>query len=200
MSFTLQGAIKGKYDGLAPTFKATLGALTSYEYDIHGILGGRVSDFQFGSIYWSAATGPHVVAHGIWGKYNSLNPTFKISLGMPTSDEHDLEGVPGGRVNDFQFGSIYWSAATGSHVVAHGIWQKYTGLSLADRKHLGMPTSDEQGPPTGRVNTFQGGSITWSSAGGSIVYLNPTPPPLVRPPHIPPLPLPAPILHLPSYF
>jgi len=72
MAFTLQGAIKAKFDSIGATAQASLGQLTSNEEDVPGVPGGRVSNFQTASIFWSAATGPHIVRAAIWAKYMSL--------------------------------------------------------------------------------------------------------------------------------
>lgn len=183
--FTLQGDIRHKYNSLDPAMRAGLGGLASNEHDT-GFPGVRVSNFQFGSIYSSPSNGSHVISYGIWEKYNSLDPAIKVSLGMLTSDEETVIQVPGGRFNSFQFGGIYWSAATGAHVMYHGIWAKYNSLPLPARGWLGMPISDEQGPPTNRENVFQGGSISWTPSGGAVLHLNNTPArsqplPVVRP-------------------
>ena len=59
-----------------------------------------MNTFQGGTIYWSPATGAHVVYGGIGGKYNPrLGGTFgTVSIGLPTSDEANVPGVPGVRV------------------------------------------------------------------------------------------------------
>jgi hypothetical protein len=69
---------------------------------------GRKSEFEHGSIYWSASTGAHEVYGDIRARYNALGAE-KSSLGLPTSGEY---AVSGGRRNDFEHGSLTWTAST----------------------------------------------------------------------------------------
>ena len=68
-----------------------------------------------GSIYWSSGTGAHLI-------YGVLRATWanlgweRSRLGYPTSDEF---GIPGGRRNNFQHGTISWYSANGAVKVAY---------------------------------------------------------------------------------
>ena len=88
-------------------------------------------------------------------------------LGLPTSDEKPVPGVPGGRMNSFQGGDIYWSVTTGRHVVYGAIGAKYNSLG-GPNSYMGYPTSDMQGAGDGKgfYNTFQHGSLYWSPTPG----------------------------------
>ena len=66
-------------------------------------------------------------------------------LGAPASDEMNVPGVAGARMNTFQGGTIYWSPGTGAHVVYGGIGTKYN--SLGGPAGYGLPTSDEANLP-----------------------------------------------------
>jgi LGFP repeat len=72
--------------------------------------GGVTAD---ASIYWTPATGAHEVHGAIRLNWQQLGWETSF-LGYPVSDEHD---VPGGRQNDFQNGSIFWSGPTGTQVL-----------------------------------------------------------------------------------
>ena len=74
-----------------------------------------MNTFQGGAIYWSLATGAHVVYGAIGGLYNSLGGPASF-LGLPISDEL---GIPGGRVSYFQdIGrAIVWTPSRGAYVV-----------------------------------------------------------------------------------
>lgn len=76
---------------------------------------GRYSKFQKGSekgaIYWTPSTGAYEIHGGIDAKWSSLGGEQSF-LGYPTSDETPT-GNSGGRYNNFQGGSIYWSPRTG---------------------------------------------------------------------------------------
>ena len=120
-----------------------------------------MTTFQGGTIYWSPATGGHVVYGGIGAEYaatanerDAYGTVVQRILGMPTSDEAGVPGVPGARMTTFQGGTIYWSPATGGHVVYGGIGAEYAATAnerdaygTVVQRILGMPTSDEAGVP-----------------------------------------------------
>ena len=62
-------------------------------------------------------------------------------LGVATSDEKNVPGVPGARMNTFQGGAIYWSPSTGAHVVYGAIGAKYN--AMGGPTQFGLPLSDE---------------------------------------------------------
>jgi uncharacterized protein with LGFP repeats len=127
---------------------------------------GRYNAFQYGYILWSAATGAHEIHGAILNEYATLG-WQNGPLGFPTSDETDTARHDG-RFNNFQYGNIYWSPATGAHEVHGAIWSEYTHLGW-ELSFLGFPTSDESDTyrHDGRYNTFQGGTIFWSPATGA---------------------------------
>ena len=160
-----------------------LGAPTSGEINVPGVPDALMETFQGGTIYWSPTTGAHVVYGGIGAEYKALahetdlfGRNVQLVLGLPTSDEMDVPGIPGARMNTFQGGAIYGSLATGAHVVYGGIGAEYKALAhetdLFGRNVqlvLGLPTSDEMdvlGVSGARMNTFQGGAIYGSLATG----------------------------------
>jgi hypothetical protein len=171
------GAIGAKYDSLGGP--AAYGLPTSDEADAPGVPGVRVQQFHDGDYYaglieWSAATGAHTVYGAIGAEYMALaNETdyygtdVQTILAAPTSDEMDVPGVAGARMNTFQGGEIYFSPGTGAHVVYGGINQLYSWSMGGPTSYLGLPTSDEEGVPSGRVSYFQGGKIVWTPGGGA---------------------------------
>ena len=74
--------------------------------------------------------------------------------------------VPGGRVQDFTRGRIYWSSTTRAHAVHGSIGRRYDGLG-GPGGLLGLPTTDETATTGGRVSRFQHGSIYWSAGTGA---------------------------------
>ena len=69
-----------------------------------GVPGARMTTFQGGTIYWSPATGGHVVYGGIGAEYaatanerDAYGTVVQRILGIPTSDEAGVPGVPGAR-------------------------------------------------------------------------------------------------------
>jgi uncharacterized protein with LGFP repeats len=165
------GAIGAKYEAVGgPT---TYGLPVSDEANVTFVSGARVSFFQGGrAIYWSQTTGAHLVYGAIEAKYlatanerDYYGQNVKTLLGAPTSDEMNVPGVPGARMNTFQGGTIYWSSATGAHVVYGGIGAKYESIG-GPASFLGLPTSDElQYGPHGRISYFQHGRIVFDHTG-----------------------------------
>lgn len=128
---------------------------------------GYYSEFAGGCTYlWSSATGARSTAGAIRNRYTSLGRQQSF-LGFPTVDQ-----VPGrygtGAVGAFQGGLISWSAATGARWIRGDIRTKYVALG-AETSFLHYPTTDQRvtGSGVGRYQTFQGGSIFWSSATGA---------------------------------
>ncbi|MDQ0383049.1 GH25 family lysozyme [Amycolatopsis thermophila] len=104
----IQGAIRSKW--AARGWETGLGYPTTDESTTpDGI--GRYNHFtNSASIYWTGATGAWSLYGAIRDKWASLG--WETSpLRYPTSDEY---GVPGGRRNDFQNGTITWYSANGS--------------------------------------------------------------------------------------
>lgn len=155
------GAILGKYDLLGGP--GTLGMPTTEEIDTAGRAGGRVSNFQRGSIYWSTATEAHTVVGGIFSRYVIAGGPGV--LGLPTGDESDVSGKPDSRVSTFERGRVYWSMTTDAHALQGGILTKYD--RLGGPSVLGLPLGDESdvpGKPGARVSVLQRGRIYWSMA------------------------------------
>ena len=124
-------------------------------------------------IYNSPSTGAHEVHGAIRAEYaatanegDAYGTVVQQILGAPTSDEMDVPGVAGARMNTFEGGAIYWSPGTGAHVVYGGIGAKYNSLG-GPSSFLGLPTTDELGMPGGRVSYFQHGWIAWTPGGGA---------------------------------
>jgi uncharacterized protein with LGFP repeats/GH25 family lysozyme M1 (1,4-beta-N-acetylmuramidase) len=125
---------------------------------------GTFSHFQGGSIYWSPGSGIHYVVNGIRAVYLGWDAERGF-LGYPISDESSRDNV--GVFNHFQYGSIFWSPAGGTHYVANAIRARYLALN-AELSYLGYPTSNEYGIPGGARTDFQHGTITWNAATGEV--------------------------------
>ncbi|QXG76197.1 Ltp family lipoprotein [Modestobacter sp. L9-4] len=125
---------------------------------------GAVNHFQYGSIYWSPASGAHAVRGAIrdtWAALGWENGT----PGFPVTDESPVRGGAG---QHFQGGSIYWSGPTGAHEVHGAIRDKWASLGW-ENSELGFPTTNELGTPNRRgvYTGFSGGSIYFSPATGA---------------------------------
>jgi hypothetical protein len=168
-----------------------------YKYlgGVHGSLGrgegvelatpvgsGFYQRYKNGAIFWSQNTGTRVLSGPIWDEYEATgnvrdccDRVVQNLLGLPTSNELNVPGVPGALMNTFQGGTIYWAANTGgAHAVYGAIGDKYN--SLGGPAVEGLPTSDEQPfadnniAPVFRVQAFQNDSIYWSSTTGHTIY------------------------------
>lgn len=104
----LYGAIYQKFVALGGVYSSL-----SYPLNSESAAGskGRFNDFQNGaSIYWSGATGACLIYGEIHKKWSDLGGVQSF-LGLPSTDETGA-GSRGGRFNDFEGGSIYWSPYT----------------------------------------------------------------------------------------
>ena len=129
--------------------------------------GGAYQSFQHGKIYWSAATGAHLVWGGIAAKWVTLGGEAG-RMGYPITDEKPAKG---GAYQSFQRGKIYWSAATGAHLVWGGIAGKWVTLG-AEAGRMGYPITDEYVLTPGTIaQDYQGGRIIWSAVAGAKVLL-----------------------------
>jgi uncharacterized protein with LGFP repeats len=157
--------IRGVYDAIGG-----LGSFMGYpvtgEYTCPDGTGKYVHFQDGGSIYWHPSTGAHTI-HGairnVWASYG-WETSF---LGYPTTDE-TLVPNRTGFYNHFQNGSIYWSQASGAHVIYGLIRDKWAQLGW-ETSTLGYPTTDETGTPdgVGRYNHFERGSIYWTPSTGA---------------------------------
>ncbi|UNT00817.1 hypothetical protein MMF93_33265 [Streptomyces tubbatahanensis] len=118
---------------------------------------GRYTHFQGGSIYWSAATGSHAVWGAVRGQVAG-DGLGDIRARLPKSDE--LKNADGKGVRqEFEGGTVYWSAATGAHPVWGKIgatWGEYGWENSA----FGYPVSDET-DGTGSWTDGRGGVHTY---------------------------------------
>ncbi|WP_172421791.1 glycoside hydrolase family 70 protein [Enemella evansiae] len=125
--------------------------------------GGCVQRFQGGLIYWSRATDSRVVLGAIEQAY--ANQGWENGIGYPQVNE--FCGLrDGGCGQHFQYGSIYWSPASGSWVVKGAIRDEYAARGW-ENGPLGYPVSNEQCDAGGCVQYYQRGRITWNLRDGA---------------------------------
>ena len=129
------------------------------------VAGTRVQEYQYGRLYWSAATGTHLLRGEILAAY--LAAGGPAALGAPTVDETPAAGGRG-QLNHFSGGaSIFWSPTTGARVVQGEIWQAYRASGW-ETGPLGFPVSSEGAAAGGgRVSHFEFGDVYWSGATGA---------------------------------
>ena len=125
--------------------------------------GGRVSWFEQADIYWHPNVGAFEVHGAIKDKYNVLGASGSF-LGYPISDENILmgDGREIGRSGNFEYGTVFWSGATGAFEMHGLLVQTYMRDFGGPAGELGFPTSDELSSPQGvyRFNNFQNGVLT----------------------------------------
>ena len=143
---------RGGFAGMGfPTTKESCGLRNS----------GCSQDFDGGLII-ASATSRGFVKGGIRSKWQSMAAQNGI-LGYPSGDESCL-GAVRTCVQNFQGGTLIWSAKTGAVVVRGGIYSRYWAEGFL-QGFLGLPLKDEvcKLRDGGCVQTFQHGQIMWSS-------------------------------------
>jgi uncharacterized protein with LGFP repeats len=107
-AWSIHGSIRDRWTSMGRETSVLGYPITDENSTPDGV--GRYNHFQGGSIYWSPSTGAWEVHGNIRNTWSSLG-WERSRLGYPVSNEY---GVPGGRRNDFQHGSITWIAASGA--------------------------------------------------------------------------------------
>ncbi|WP_245717472.1 alpha/beta hydrolase-fold protein [Nocardia jejuensis] len=136
---------------------------------------GVVQGFEHGPMYFSSATGAHLVQGLILGKYSQLG--FENSaFGFPVAEEAPLKDL--GRYSRFEGGSIYWSPLSGAWGVRNGPVMDAWGALGFENGALGYPIGDEGPGAGGTQQMFQGGSITLRDGRTLVATLDGRPIPL----------------------
>ena len=117
--------------------------------------GGYLTTFRGGTVYWSPGTGAKVVRGAILERYVAAGGP--AALGYPTTDDGPAPGDGGAKVA-LQGGAVYWSPATGAHVVVGEAADHYVELGETT-SWLGYPTSDTEETPEGTHTEFEHGVI-----------------------------------------
>lgn len=132
--------------------------------------GGCYRDYQKGSIYWSPASGAHIVLGAIAARW-AISKWERGLLGYPISDEN-CTLISRGCVQQYQGGKIYWQSSVGAHSVHGGIGSKWSQMGY-ERSPLGFPVGEEScaGAPVSCIQSFLGGTIAWKAGVG--VSVNP---------------------------
>ena len=151
-------AINAAYDaGGGPT-----GALGPRDGDVYPVGEGFGQNFAGGKIFFTPATGAHVMTGAILEKYLSLGGPADSDLGFPTIDE-GAGRAPDSRNTTFSAADnpvIFWTPGTGARVVRGAInaaWDKLGGSA----GQLGVPAEDEM---------YRSGTVTQAFTGGELSY------------------------------
>jgi uncharacterized protein with LGFP repeats len=127
--------------------------------------GGCAQDFQYGSVFWSPATGAQVVSGPTRAKYDAVGRERGI-LGYPTV-EMACGLVRGGCFQVFQHGTVYQSPA-GTYIAKGGLGHTWMLLG-AENGSMGYPVSDEYCGlrENGCFQLFENGSVYYAPATGA---------------------------------
>ncbi|MQA33270.1 hypothetical protein [Modestobacter roseus] len=128
--------------------------------------GGCFQEFQTASVYWSPSTGAHTVGSQVREKWGTTGWEGGF-LGYPVTDQTAILGG-GAAYAHFQGGSVYWSPATGAHVLGGVVYDRWA-TSGWENGSLGLPVTDLAVAPdkVGLYAHFQRGSIYWTPSTGA---------------------------------
>lgn len=173
-AFEIHGAIRDHWEHARGLAKL-LGPLASDESDVRAH-GARRSVFEQGEIYWSSGRGAWEITGRPSIDYEQMGGSVSV-LGLPVGAP---ERIPGGTMQRFQGGQLYYRTdATRAYEVHGAILTKF--LATGGPAAWGFPVSDEEDvrlapsnmidpPPTGaRQSRFewQRATFLWSVASGA---------------------------------
>jgi uncharacterized protein with LGFP repeats len=130
--------------------------------DVYPVGEGFGQNFASGKIFFTPATGAHVMQGAILDKYESLGGPAGGDMGFPTIDE-GAGRAANSRNTTFSASDspvIFWTPDTGAHVVRGPInaaWDKLGGSAGP----LGVPSDDE---------VYGGAVVTQKFTGGELSY------------------------------
>ncbi|MFK0002049.1 GDSL-type esterase/lipase family protein [Paenarthrobacter sp. NPDC090522] len=132
--------------------------------------GGSAQQYQRGTIVWSPATGARVLTGAIRAYWSSTGGQ-NGALGYPVGEENRQANFV---YQQFQGGTVYWSAATGAHSTTHGdIHNRYVALG-GGAGQLGLPLTDKIPKAGGLVQQFANGWIVWGPGSGTRIVGHPS--------------------------
>lgn len=138
---------------------------------------GKEQVFQKCRMYYKNGTGRAQEVHGsILKKYLRIGGVRK--WGFPVTNESDVKNsrTIRGKFSEFENCTIIWKSRVGAFEVHGDIRRKYIELGGPLGK-LGFPTSNEVDIPnysgTGRINSFEKGSILWYGSFSGIKVARP---------------------------
>jgi uncharacterized protein with LGFP repeats len=143
---------------------AATGPLGPKDGGVYPIGGGFGQNFAGGKIFFTPATGAHIMGGAILEKYQSLGGPADSDLGFPTIDEGPGRVSPESRNTTFSAADkpvIFWTPDTGAHVVRGAVnaaWDKLGGSAGT----LGVPVEDEVYKGDLVSQKFAGGELSWN--------------------------------------
>ncbi|GAB3947107.1 alpha/beta hydrolase-fold protein [Corynebacterium tapiri] len=124
--------------------------------EVKDVARGQVQQFQGGQVIKRPDNKTAFVNGAIADKYAEIGGV-ESGLGFPTANAIE---IPGGVFQQFDHGNIYFSEATGAHVIYYGDLFEAWGKKKYEQGEFGWPTSDMKDIPAGgkRIE-FQHGVI-----------------------------------------
>jgi len=138
------------------------GPLGPKDGDVYPVGAGFGQNFAGGKIFFTPATGAHIMTGAILDRYQSLGGPADSDLGFPTMNE-GAGKAPDSRNTTFSAADnpvIFWTPATGARVVRGPInvaWDKLGGSAGV----LGVPAEDE---------VYRGAVVSQKFTGGQLSY------------------------------
>ncbi|MGY1858396.1 LGFP repeat-containing protein [Modestobacter sp. SYSU DS0290] len=127
--------------------------------------GGCAQQFAGGVVAWSPSTGPHAISGAVLNTWRSLDAERGL-LGYPTGDM--FCGITAGGCGQFfRGGVVYWSPATGAHVVSGGILDTWRARGW-EGGALGYPIAARVAVPEGWQQRFEHATLTWDTSTGTV--------------------------------
>ncbi|MFK4115529.1 hypothetical protein ACI2K6_12950 [Microbacterium sp. NPDC006705] len=164
----VRGGVKQSFDALGG-LGGTIGYPVGPEQHRTVNAEGWVQGFEGGAIYWRDGWGIHMFG-AIRDAYAGAGYSDG-RLGWPTSTQNCRSD---GCRQDFQNGSILWTAAGGAKIVEAAFLPVYAAQGY-EKGGLGYPTSDaltRSGNGDGLVQGFQGGAIYAPAASGKVILMS----------------------------
>ncbi|QEN14926.1 LGFP repeat-containing protein [Mycolicibacterium sp. ELW1] len=143
--------------------------------DVYAVGDGFAQNFSGGKIFFTPATGAHLLFGAVLDKYQALGGAADSDLGFPTIDAVAGLVGPDSQVSTFSASdkpAIFWTPATGAWVVRGAInaaWDKLGGSAGT----MGVPTEDETFNGTVISQKFTGGEISYDTAAKTFTTVPP---------------------------
>ena len=138
----------------------------SKDGDVYQVGDGYGQNFTSGKIFFTPATGAHLIYGAVLDRYQALGGPADSDLGFPTIDEAAGLIGPDSRVSTFSASdkpALFWTQDTGAWVVRGAInaaWDELGGSAGA----LGVPIEDETYDGDVVSQKFTGGELSWNSS------------------------------------
>ncbi|MGL4307235.1 MAG: LGFP repeat-containing protein [Mycobacteriaceae bacterium] len=152
--------VLGCSDDSKDKVKDSLGSATSVANSASAAVSSAVTAAEQ---KFSTPAGEITLSGELLTKYTALGGATG-ALGLPTGPAVD---VAGGKMVPFANGTVFFSEATGAHVVQGEILRVYTENG-GPAGAYGFPTTDETVFGNGWISEFKGGKIAWTDPGTAV--------------------------------